>query len=168
MKTLSILRHAKAERPEDFASDLERPLTARGHKDAARMGELLADLTPRVDWVISSPAQRTRETTAHIVHALAFKRAVLWQEAVYEAEADALLQLLAQTPSEMEHVVLIGHNPGMEMLVSGLSAGAPNRLGVIMAPGGLAHLTLDIMNWQQLRWGSGTLHFLLRPKLLRG
>jgi phosphohistidine phosphatase len=168
MKSLSVLRHAKAEHFDDYPTDFERPLTSRGQKDARYIGEILADFDPIIDWVVSSPAQRTRETANAVVDALKFKRGVVWHEAIYEASADSLLSVLTEVPLEMEHVLIIGHNPGMEELVSGLAAGSSSRLGISMATAGLAHLTLEIFGWNQIRWGCGTLHFLLRPKLVRG
>jgi phosphohistidine phosphatase len=167
MKYLSVLRHAKAEPPEDYATDINRPLTSRGEKDALHMGAILAEIKPAIDWIISSPAQRTRDTAQQVVHALKFKRNVIWQDAIYEAEAETLLESLTLIPAEKEHVLLIGHNPGVEGLVSGLVAGDPNRLQLTMATAGLAHLTLEIFGWNQIRWGCGSLHCLLRPKLLR-
>ena len=168
MKHLSILRHAKAEHIEEYATDIERPLTSRGHKDARQIGEFLADADPAIDWIVSSPAQRTRDTAVAVTDALKYKRGVLWQDAIYEADADTLLNVLSQIPAEMEHALIIGHNPGMEELISGLVAGTPTRLGIIMSTAGLAHLTLEIFSWNQIRWGCGTLHSLLRPKLIRG
>ena len=167
MKTLSVLRHAKAEHTEDFPTDFERPLTQRGHKDAAKIGALLTELEPAIDWIVSSPALRTRQTVEPIVATLAFKRPIVWNEAVYEAEAETLLRALAVVPPEAEHVLLVGHNPGMEALVSGLCAGDPARLHLAMATTALAHIRLEIFTWNQLRWGSGTLQALIKPKLLR-
>jgi phosphohistidine phosphatase len=167
MKYLSILRHAKAEHTEEYPTDAERPLTKRGTKDAHEVGEFLIDIEPPVDWIVSSPSLRTRQTTTAVTTAIKYKRAVVWQEAVYLAEAENLLTILTQIPVEMEHVLITGHNPGMEELVSGLCAGSPSRLGIRMPTGGLAHLTLEIFGWNQTRWGCGTLHWLVRPKLIR-
>jgi phosphohistidine phosphatase len=168
MKYLSVLRHAKAERTEDFATDIERPLTSRGQKDAHYMGEILTEIEPAIDWIVSSPSQRTRDTVAAVVSVLKFKRGVVWQDAIYEADAETLLAALSQVPDEVEHALIVGHNPGMEELVSGLAAGAPTRLALTMSAGSLAHLTLEIFGWNQIRWGCGSLHCLLRPKMLRG
>ncbi len=165
MKYLSILRHAKAKRPEDYATDIERPLTKRGQSDAAAIGEIIARLQPEIDWIISSPALRTSETTAAVTAKLNFTRDVVWHDAVYAAGADDLLHVLAQVPAEREHVLLVGHNPGMADLISGLAAGAPARLALDLAPGGLGHLSLEIFSWNQIRWGCATLHCILRPKL---
>jgi phosphohistidine phosphatase len=168
MKHLTVLRHAKAEHIEEYPTDLERPLTPRGQKDARTIGEFLASAEPAIDWIVSSPAQRTRQTADAVTAALKFKRGIVWQEAIYEAEADTLLSVLAQVPVEMEHVVIIGHNPGMEELISGLTAGSPTRLGISMPPAGIAQVTLEIFGWNQIRWGCGTLHCLVRPKYVRG
>lgn len=168
MKYLSILRHAKAEPDVNYSVDLERPLTTRGQKDAKHIGKLLADIEPTVDWIVSSPAQRTRQTAQEVATILDFPRAIAWHDAIYEADAETLLNVLSQVPAEMEHVLIVGHNPGMEDLVSGLVAGSPRRLSLHMPTACLAHLTLELFGWNQIRWGCGTLHCLIRPKLLRG
>ncbi|MEV0324879.1 histidine phosphatase family protein [Micromonospora echinospora] len=60
-RTLVLLRHGKAERPEGIA-DRERALTERGHVDAAAAGAWLARHGFRPDVVVCSPARRTRQT----------------------------------------------------------------------------------------------------------
>lgn len=60
-RSIVLLRHAKAEQPTG-ASDLDRPLTARGHADAAAAGAWLAHGGYLPDTVICSPAKRTRQT----------------------------------------------------------------------------------------------------------
>ena len=167
MKHLSILRHAKAEHLDEYPTDFARPLTARGQKDARLVGQILVGVKPSIDWIVSSPSQRTRETADAVTDELHFRRPVIWQEVIYEADAESLLSVLAQVPVDMEHVLLIGHNPGMEAIISGLVAGSPTRLGISMPTAGLAHLTLEIYGWNQIRWGCGTLHSLVRPKLIR-
>ena len=62
MKTLTLLRHAKAERDSPDGSDFARSLNERGRRDAARMGRGNARLGLRFDWVLASPARRVVET----------------------------------------------------------------------------------------------------------
>jgi phosphohistidine phosphatase len=166
MKTLSIFRHAKAERADDYADDQDRPLTGRGEKDAAEMAGLLARLEPPVDWIVSSPSRRTRTTAELLAAELRFKGQIAWHPAIYAAQAMTLLEVLATLPSMAEHAVLVGHNPGLEELVAGLCSGAPDRLRVRLATAAVAQVELDIAYWSQTRWGCGTLQFLVRPKLL--
>lgn len=167
MKSLTVLRHAKAERPDEYPSDLERPLTSRGQKDAAAIAGVIAGLKPAVDWIISSPALRTRQTTEQLVKTLNFKRQVVWDDTVYAATADSLLMALTTVPPEVEHVVLVGHNPGVQELISGLCAGAPDRLSLAVATGAFALLSLEIFWWNQIRWGCGELQLLIKPKVVR-
>jgi phosphohistidine phosphatase len=167
MKALTIIRHAKAERPEGFANDFDRPLNERGRKDAVRLADLLKRIDPTVDWWVSSPALRTRETTELLAASYGYTKNFVWEMSIYEAAPDTLLTLLMQTPQNAEHVVLVGHNPGMAELVAGLAAGEPGRLNLHMPTGGLAHLTMEIFRWQQIRWGCGQLALLSSPKVIR-
>lgn len=167
MKSLTLVRHAKAEPLAGFATDFDRPLTERGNRDAARIAVLLGRLAPPVDWWLSSPAQRTRQTTERIAAETGYTRDVQWEPAIYEASADMLLNLLTTIPQEVEHAVLVGHNPGVADLVSGLVAGVPSRLNLHMPTAALAHISLEIFLWNQIRWGAGQLELLLTPKSLK-
>jgi phosphohistidine phosphatase len=167
MKKLSILRHAKADRPENYANDFDRKLTSRGHKDAALMADIVTQLEPPVDWIVSSPAQRAKETTEHLVRKTDLSESVFWEPNVYEAHAATLLKILADVPPERNHALLVGHNPGLSDLVSALCAGSQTRVNIDLATTGLAVLTLEIAWWNQIRLGCGRLELLLRPKLLR-
>ncbi len=167
MKVLSVVRHAKAERPEGYPSDFARPLTSRGHKDAARLGSLLAELQPPVDCILSSPAARAAQTADRMAAALGFTESVTWENAIYLASADTLLELLRRAPEEAEHIVLIGHNPGLEELAAGLCSGAPDNSVLTLITATVAHFDLDIARWSQLRWGAGQLKLLVAAKLLK-
>lgn len=167
MKHLSILRHAKAERPDGYDIDAARPLTKRGFKDAAMVGKVLRQSQPTIDWIVSSPAQRTRQTTETLALELATSPKVVWHDSVYAATITALLDALRQVPTSADHVLLVGHNPGMEDLTSSLCTGSPERLQLNLATGSLASIRLEIHTWSQIRPGSGTLLALLRPSLIR-
>jgi phosphohistidine phosphatase len=167
MKLLTVLRHAKAENPAGYTTDVERPLTARGRKDAMLSAGAIATLSPKVDWILSSPSVRTRQSTDEVAKVLAYTGTIVWNEAVYDATPETLLEALQLVPPDAEHVLLVGHNPGMEGLVSGLCSGAPERMTVVMATGAVAFVHVEIVRWNQLRWGCGALYGLVKPKLLR-
>ena len=167
MKTLTIIRHAKAESPEEFVNDFDRPLAPRGRKDAGHVAKFLTRLEPPIDWLISSPAVRTRQTMEQIATGLAFGESIIWQDSVYLADAETLLHVLSETPQDIEHVVLVGHNPGMEELIAGLCTGSPPHLNLAMPTAALAHLHLEIFWWNQIRWGCGQLQLLVTPKALK-
>ena len=58
MKTLLIMRHAKADYPPDVRSDFDRPLNEQGRKDVPLVGKLLKNFGPQPDAVSASPGSR--------------------------------------------------------------------------------------------------------------
>jgi phosphohistidine phosphatase len=111
MPTLVLLRHAKAEphHPDDHA----RVLAARGRTDAAAAREWLRSKGIIPERVVVSTASRTRETWE-----LASVGNVkpIFDGRVYEASAEDLVEVLRETPEGTGTVVLVGHNPGIELL----------------------------------------------------
>ncbi|MEZ4707339.1 MAG: histidine phosphatase family protein [Caldilineaceae bacterium] len=167
MKLLSIVRHAKAERPDAYATDHERPLTKRGRADSRLMAPLLAKITPAADYILSSTAVRTQETVQELTSVMNYNGPTIWSDALYLATAAELLRVLSETPDDVEHVIICGHNPGMEELAMGLCAGGAHHVHLRMPTACSAHLLLEIVHWPQIRWGCGELSFLLPPKIMR-
>jgi phosphohistidine phosphatase len=117
-RELLILRHAKSDWDGNAQSDFARPLAKRGKKDAPRVGAWMyrEGLVP--DLVVSSPAERARQTTQAVCKGLDYKRkAVVWDESIYEAGVSDLLGLLGRLPTSAKTVLLVGHNPGLEELL---------------------------------------------------
>ncbi|MBU6349752.1 MAG: histidine phosphatase family protein [Chloroflexi bacterium] len=164
MKYLSIWRHAKAERPEQYQNDFDRPLADRGLRDAARMAALIAALEPGVDRILSSPAARTAQTVQKLLEALGGRLEPVWDATLYLAPATTLLSILKTLPEDVGHLVLVGHNPGLEELASGLCGTGPADSFVRMPTATLAHLTVDANRWHSLRWGGSQLKLLIPPK----
>jgi len=142
-RTLVILRHAKADRPAGMA-DIDRPLTARGHADAAAAGAWLASRGYAPDLVLCSPAKRTRQTWHGVAVALAGCKApeVHYETGLYDDGIHEALELLRAVPDEVGTVLLIGHNPTMSVL-SALLDRAADRDSDGLRTSGLAVHELD-------------------------
>lgn len=102
---LILWRHAEAEDEAEGLNDLERVLTPRGEKQAARIAAWLDRQLPDGTRVLSSPARRCEQT----VLALGRKYKTRPQLAP-DATVDALLEA-AQWPSAKQPVLLVGHQP---------------------------------------------------------
>jgi phosphohistidine phosphatase len=122
MPTLVLLRHAKAEPHRD--GDHSRRLAARGRADAGAVREWLLRHQLVPDRVVVSSAARTRETWE-----LASPGGAppTYDDRVYNAPAQELREVLAQTPAGTEVLVLVGHNPGIERLAWELDDGPAAR-----------------------------------------
>lgn len=120
MRTLILMRHAKAVKGSEAPSDKARRLAPRGQRDAEAAGEALAanGLTPQV--ALISSAARTRETADIALKHVAAERRD--EDALYHASAQGIWD--AFTASEAESVIVVGHNPGMAELVTTLIAQA--------------------------------------------
>jgi phosphohistidine phosphatase len=167
MKHLTIVRHGKAALADALQPDFDRPLVDKGYKQIAQIA--LAILTNKSfpDRVISSPALRTAESARALAEAIDFAGEILLEKRIYEATPTALLEILRDQPTTVQHVVMVGHNPGLTMLISGLCSGDDARLNLHLPTGGVAQIQLEVARWRQVRWGSGILRFLISPRSVK-
>ena len=120
MSTLIVLRHGKSDWSGGELDHL-RPLARRGRRQVPEAGRWLADNIGAIDLAVVSPAERTRETWRLAGAELAVLPPVREDERVYAGTAALLLGVVRALPDEVETVVLVGHNPGVEELVASLT-----------------------------------------------
>ena len=161
MKALYLLRHAKSSWKDAGLQDFDRPLNNRGREAAPRVGQLIQKSGLQIDLLVSSPAARARQTAALVREAAGISAELLYDERIYEADAERLLEVVRQSAESAEALLLVGHNPGMEELVK-LLTGADER----MPTAALACVALDVEKWSKVREGAGRLEWLVRPKEL--
>src|SRR5262245_22810586 len=113
--TLVLLRHAKADRPASTV-DRDRPLSERGRADAATAGEWLVAHHYAPELVLCSPTKRTRQTWKSVVKALPAKAEVWYEEKLYTANVDDLIDAVSEVDDDVGTVLLIGHNPTVSEL----------------------------------------------------
>lgn len=149
---LLILRHAKS--AWESATDFDRPLAPRGERDAPRMGRWILDRGLVPDRILSSPARRARQTARLVAEAVGFDRLeVEFDDRIYGAGVEELLEILGGI--EGGRVLLVGHNPGLELLVDRLAGSRAVRDGGKFFPtAALAHFR------------SGSLVEIVRPRTL--
>jgi phosphohistidine phosphatase len=114
---LILWRHAEAENGEP---DMERALTAKGLKQANKMGQWLDRNLPGNCKILCSPARRTVQT----VEALGRKYKII-PEIEPGAAPEAVLRA-ANWPDAREPVLVVGHQPTLGMVAALLIAGRPH------------------------------------------
>jgi phosphohistidine phosphatase len=162
MKTLLILRHAKSSWSDSQMADFDRPLNARGKRAAPRMGRLLVeeDLVP--DLIVSSSAKRARKTAQKAAKAADYQGEIRLENALYGGGSSTYLQILRHLDENVERVMVVGHNPDLEMLVEQLTGQSE-----ILPTAALVHLRLPLDNWaDQIPRGDCELVALWRPREL--
>jgi phosphohistidine phosphatase len=162
MKTLLLLRHAKSSWDDAALSDHQRPLNRRGEKAAPRIGQLLAEEGLLPDRILCSTAVRARQTAEHVVRHSGYVGEVDYRANLYLAPPEAYLEVLSQLPDDVNTVLAVGHNPGMEDLLYQLTGKHEH-----FPTAGLARIDFSVAAWSKLDAGArGKLIHLWRPKEL--
>lgn len=159
-KTLLLLRHAKSSWDNPSLDDFDRPLNDRGRKSAKRVGRHIRKQGLTFDIVLCSKSVRTKQTAE-----LAFSE---WQpppeicerDDLYHATPDEIRRIVGQVSEPATSVLVIGHNPGFEELLSQLTGAFEP-----FPTAALARVELDLDDWSQLRASTqGRLIEMWRPR----
>jgi len=156
MRVLYLLRHARPIPPDRARSDFDRPLSTAGRIDAAKVSHVLSTEGVTRPFVISSPANRARETTEIVIASHGWSPN--YESRIYEAELDTLIALISQIEDVYEDAILIGHNPGMESLLRYFTGELR-----AMPTAGLAKVVLEIDAWRGCANANTQVEWLVSP-----
>ena len=109
-----LWRHAEAAEWTDGCNDLERSLTTRGEKQAARMAVWLDRHLPEGVRILCSPARRTEQTV------LALGRKYKLREELGPGGTPSELLGLARWPDGRATVLVVGHQPTLGQTIAQL------------------------------------------------
>ncbi len=126
MVDLILWRHAEARDAKAGESDLERPLTARGQKQAQRVAEWLNRHLPESTRILVSPAQRARQTA----DALGRKYRVV-EALAPDTNVNQLLTAVRWPASQP--MLVVGHQPALGQTAAYLMEGAVAKDGAAWA-----------------------------------
>ena len=145
MKTLLILRHAKSSWKHTDLADYDRPLKKRGLRDCHKIGHLLRvqNLVPQR--ILSSSAKRAHDTAERVADACGYENPIHFDRNFYAAGPTAYIEALRELDDNDVRVMIIGHNPGLEVLLEALT-GEIERLPTAA----LAQVNLPIAHWREL------------------
>jgi phosphohistidine phosphatase len=164
-RLLVLVRHAKAERPAGVA-DIDRPLTARGHADAAAAGAWLAHNGVLPGVVLCSPARRARQTWHGIALGIAEAAAgasdagggpaVSYDPILYDGGVDDLLARVRAVDDPVRLVLLVGHDPAISLLSATLDSSAGGTGEGLRTSGIAVHRPAG--GWRRCGPGQAPLH----------
>jgi phosphohistidine phosphatase len=160
---LWVIRHAKSSWADAGQTDFQRPLNKRGNSDGPRMAKWLAAQSDPATWIWTSDAARALATTEFVAQGFAAARPrVVADHRLYHASPEAACDLLRETPSDVTHVAVVAHNPGLTWLVNLLGG---ERSIDNLPTFGIARFNID-GSWHELDYRAATLELLMAPKQL--
>lgn len=167
MKQILFLRHAKSSWSDSLLDDVDRPLAKRGRKDAPLIGSWLKKIDYLPNAVITSPATRARQTTDLVIQAAGLSLDLVSRnEKLYYGAAEDYLNCICQNKNKGDILLLVGHNPKIEQVIS-LLCSSPDHFIARMPTAGLVCLEHPAVEWKQVTEGTARIAWMLKPKLLR-
>ena len=159
---LYLVRHAvAAERGPKYPDDRLRPLTPAGTKKFAAAVPGLMELDVVIDFVLTSPLVRARDTAMLLAAGLKPKPAVAEVDALAPGgRPQAISEAIKTHTKKYRRLALVGHEPDLGELAARL-LGA--RGSVAFKKGGICLIETD----GATPTGPGTLRWMLTPKALR-
>jgi phosphohistidine phosphatase len=158
MKTLILIRHAKAEPGSEILPDIDRPLTPLGRRDAAALAEQLKDFELAPTALISSPALRAMQTAE--IFSAEFSLAVQSNALLYDAGPEALLKEIRRLKNRCGTAMVVGHNPAIHELLCELTG---CRFADVPS-GAVAVVRLSVGSWRNAGSGKGALSTSFTPR----
>lgn len=161
MKKVLFVRHAKSSWDNMTLSDKDRPLNARGLKDAPYMAHKCNTSSLAIDLIISSPANRALTTAQFFHKEYQIKTDIVLHNFLYHGDIEDYEEALSLVDDGFEQVAIFGHNPGLTYLVNQLKGAdyidnVPT-CGVVVAE-------IDIDHWSDFSVPKATYKDFLFPK----
>lgn len=143
MKTLLLVRHAKSDWAFPALDDHERPLNARGVRDAPEMGHRLRERGVVPEAIRSSTAVRAHSTAALIAAQLGLAPDVVaLDERLYGSSPGTIMGIVAELDSGVAVAMIVAHDPGLSELAFDLSGTIEH-----MPTCAIAEFTFDVDDW---------------------
>ena len=168
MKTLLVLRHAKASQDSPSGLDFDRPLKPRGQWQALTLGRMMRERDLAVDAIVASPAARVVETVSGLMAGAAASIEPAYDRRLYNASPESLLAVIGDVGDTVERLLIVGHNPGLQSVVLHLADIESDGLRGDVASGfptaTLVELHLSVEHWLDVARSSGRIVSLVRPE----
>jgi phosphohistidine phosphatase len=167
MLRLMLLRHAKSDWSVGGQPDRDRKLNQRGRAAATQMGAYMGAEKLLPTLILCSTAARTRETCNRLIAAFAHPP-IHYERQLYEAAPETIIDLIAATSGDVRDLLVIGHNPGLQLaalkLVAAGSAEQRADLRDKFPTAALAVIDFDIDAWSAVKSGKGRLERFTVPR----
>ena len=150
-----MIRHAKAEKEGE--SDIERPLKYTGMQDAAFMAEKLKENSFVPQFIITSPALRTK-TTAEIISDHFLMPEPELNKKIYEASEQTWMKVINDLPEKYDFIAIVGHNPGISEIIYKLTGDARE-----VHTATVAVIDFELDKWDAISGGMGKLSYFSWP-----
>jgi len=164
MKTLYLVRHAKAILENRMEKDIDRQLLEKGVKRTKTIIDFLLQKKITIDLIVTSPAVRAFETARALAHALNFPLTnIKIERLLYEGDADKIGDLFYDLPQNKESLMIVGHNPSITNFANLF---LPEPIDYLPTSG-IVCIQFDTNSWDEIEQSKIISNFVVTPKMLK-
>lgn len=160
MKTIYLVRHAKAKSFFEGLPDYERSLRKGGYSDIKMIGSYLALQDVTVDLILSSYALYAQETMTYLAKLIGFNGQSHFLKQLYYAPYEDAIKIITAQDNSINSIMLIGHNPQLNELINFLSKENISKIPTM----GVVALNFETDSWADLEDKKGSLDYFIYPK----
>jgi phosphohistidine phosphatase len=154
MKTIYIARHAKSSWNQADLPDEKRPLLEKGRKRTKKVIDFLHENKVTVD-----------ETAKLLARGLKYPAEnIRINKQIYFASGDSLIDQFYDLPSNINSVMIVGHNPTLTDFANQFLVSPIENLPT----SGVVSISFDTDQWEKIPFASRKTNFILFPKEIEG
>lgn len=139
MRYLILLRHGESADKQHGQSDFDRILTQRGIDGIKRLASQLSNEKIIPDYVLASPANRTKQTAQILLDSISMKLKIHYEPDIYNGDDLTYKNLIEGVGYDWKCLLLVGHNPSISALVGRLTG----KGFVVLHPGQAVALEVE-------------------------
>lgn len=163
------MRHGKSDPNKPGQEDIERPLAPRGREAALSTAKWIEQNALLPDVALVSTARRTQETWQLAVGIIGARTTTQNQESLYLASPGEILNQLAGLGDNIDTVIVVAHNPGLETLGQFLAGADSNATALEQMQRGFPTAALAVFelagdSWSNLANDGARLAEFVRPR----
>lgn len=145
MKTLYLVRHAKAIPYDSEIPDKARAITEEGRLYAIKLAKQLKSQSVNIEGMFCSDALRARQTAEILAEGLGFpKQNIEINDKLYTEGVGNTLAVIQSLPDQINSAMIIAHNPTLSLLASYLCGNQQINLSTC----GLFAMEFEVGEWK--------------------
>jgi len=163
MKTLYIVRHAKASWDFPELPDVERPIIEKGINNTKKIVNELNNRNVKVDLIISSHAKRAHDTAKIIATGIYYPvDKIEVSKGIYQVDVDDMFDLISDVQDDIHSLMIVGHNPTFTQIANYFLQEEID----ILTTSGVISINFETKNWAGIKKAKHKINFILFPKML--
>ncbi len=164
MKTLYIVRHAKASWDYPNLPDIDRPIIDKGVYNTKVIVAELNKKNISVELMVSSHAKRAQETARIIATGINYPvEKIEVSKLIYQCYSEDIFNIIFAVKDTIDTLLIVGHNPTLTQFANYFLSDKID----LLPTSGVISISFETGNWNEITSAAKKINFTLFPKLMK-